>query len=482
LFGILELCVAGVLLILCVQLPGSGEIRSGFGHAEDISARAGKQVRLFRQQVSELRRPELQHLSRQFQNETRTVTAQLRGQSVDYDTLRTMRDSFGDVAEGLDMLAGTLDAGQLDQVGKSLGETATFLDEKVVPTSERTGTQLDDLSTSLRADAERLGRLTRNASVDAKSAREIHDSLGRFSAGLDRMQTSLTRDRLDRMRVEFTNLEESLKGGAKQIETVADYGYPTMTFDGLFPRMEKKSFWPEGKQIAASMRRAAGSARLASDEVQRMSGNLPEVRASLQESRKVVDTTRTALAKALDQDIMQELPASLARLAQEMPRVSANLGRVLRDTRHLKELARMLRRAEKGFDVAVERWPEFQRMLARSADLMKAARRQLDYTLEHRQEYESALRQTISVADTFGSMLPEWIDHLDHQLAEQERGLDNLSASIDSFHEAVPGYAQTAENFMGTLRWLLVLVAVVVGLHGGTLMGHGMRRPVASAS
>jgi hypothetical protein len=241
--------------------------------------------------------------------------------------------------------------------------------------------------------------------------------------------------------------------------------------------MERKSFWPEGKGIAASMRRAARGARVAGAEVQRMSGDLPNVRKSLKESREVVEATRTALSTALERDnpVVQELPANLARLAEEMPRVSASLGRVLRDTRHLKELAQVLRRAEKGFDIASERWPELQRMLSRSAEFLKAARRQLDHTLEHRHEYEAALRQTISLAETFGSMLPVWIDHLDRQLAEQERGLDELGASIDGFNAALPGYARAAENFAGTLRWLIVLIAAVVTLHGGALVLQGVR-------
>ena len=146
LVGALELCVAGALVMLCFQVPGPRDVRAGFGHAEEISGKAGTQVHLFRNQVSELRRPELRELSRQLQAETSSVTAQIRNQSLDYDTIRTMRDSLGDVADGLDLLARSIDADQLDQVGKGLGETAAFLDDKVVPTSEKTGAQLDELA------------------------------------------------------------------------------------------------------------------------------------------------------------------------------------------------------------------------------------------------------------------------------------------------------------------------------------------------
>ena len=49
-------------------------------------------MRLFRQQVHDLRRPELQDLGKQLQAETKTVTAALKAQSVDFDRLHTVPD------------------------------------------------------------------------------------------------------------------------------------------------------------------------------------------------------------------------------------------------------------------------------------------------------------------------------------------------------------------------------------------------------
>jgi len=45
----------------------------------------------------------MQDLASRLQTQTRVVTANLRSQSVDFDTIRTMRDALGDVAKGLDL-------------------------------------------------------------------------------------------------------------------------------------------------------------------------------------------------------------------------------------------------------------------------------------------------------------------------------------------------------------------------------------------
>src|SRR5690242_28419 len=78
--AVIEFVVAGALISLAWQLPSSASIQQGFHRAEGISGRAGTQVRLFRNQVRELRRPELNDLSRRLQREARTLTRQVNAQ------------------------------------------------------------------------------------------------------------------------------------------------------------------------------------------------------------------------------------------------------------------------------------------------------------------------------------------------------------------------------------------------------------------
>ena len=94
------------------------------------------------------------------------------------------------------------------------------------------------------------------------------------------------------------------------------------------------------------------------------------------------------------------------------------------------------------------RWPDLQKMLSRSAVLLRSTRRQLEHTLEHRDEYDASLKQSVALAESFGALLPLFTDHLAGQLAEQEEALDQLGRSIDDFGASMPVYARTAAELL----------------------------------
>src|SRR5436309_1422613 len=61
--GLLEFGVAALLAILGTQLPSSAEVDQSFDNAERVTRRAGSQVQLSRQQIHDLRGPELRELA-----------------------------------------------------------------------------------------------------------------------------------------------------------------------------------------------------------------------------------------------------------------------------------------------------------------------------------------------------------------------------------------------------------------------------------
>ena len=473
--GLLEFAVAAVLVGFGWQLPSAAEVGDSFGKAERATRSTGSQVRLVRRQIHDLRRPEMHDLAVKLQKQTRTVTAALRNQRIDYEAVGITRDTLGDVAAGLDGLAHALDPEAVGKLGEGLGAAAAYLDEKVAPSAEQAARTLEESTRSLRADAQRLSKLLREAPPDLKAAREIHDGMVSFSKGLDQMSASLNVQRLDTIREGFKGLETALTTGAEQVERLARYSYPVVTFQGLKPHVEQRPFWPEGSTIAEGMRQAAAGVKEAARETDRLAADLPRLRASLDASRKVADKTREALAVALAQQdqlepLLRSVPEHAAHLAEELPRLGADLARILRDTARLKEVAEALRQAQKGLDSAVARWPELRQTLTRSAALLKMTQRQLDQALEHREEYEAALQQTVVLAEAFAEMLPWFTENLDRQLAQQEATLDDLGRSIDEVGDTLPVYAQTASRLTGTARLLLGLVAAIVGLHGGYLI------------
>ncbi len=473
--GFLELAVAVVLGVFACQLPPSSEIDQSFGRAGRVTEHAADHVRLLRRQVHDLRRPELRELACQLQAQSEIVTSSLKSQRLDAEQMKTVSGALGDVARGLDGFAETLDAGSLGKIGDGLGATAGYLDEQVAPAAARAAEHLDQSTEGLREDAKRLGELLRQAPPDLKAAREIHDGLHRFAEGLDRVDALLDVKRAETMREGFKGLETSLSTGAQQVERLSGYHYPVVTFRGVKPQVEDRKFWPQGDEIAEGMRKAAAGAAAADEQMTALATDLPKLRASLDESRKVARRTREALGLALGQQdkleaLLKNVPEHTARLAEELPKLSADLGRVLRDTAKLKEVATALRQAQKGVEAAVARWPELRTALGRSATLLRTMREQLDGALEHRDEYEAALRQTVVLAETFARVLPLFVDNLDRQLREQEQGLDDLGKGIDEVGEALPAYERAANGLVRTARLLAWLVAAIVALHGASLL------------
>lgn len=479
-FGLLELGVTGLLAGLAYRLPPANQVEQSFAQAELVTYRAGNQVQLFRQQVHSLHRPELTELAERLREQTDTITSLLRKQSIDYEAVSLVRDALGDVAGGLDSMAETLNPATLGQLGTGLGETAKFLDERVVPSAKVAADRLDELSGALEEDAKRLGALVRDFPLDLTAAREVHDSLTRFNEGLGKVRGLLEPQRFDKMRAGFTGLEDSLTTGAEQVERLAAYTYPVVTFNGPRPAVERRPFWPEGGRIADGMRKAAAGATAASKELDLLADSLPQLRGSLAESEKMIDRTRLTLGNALKQQdklepLLKEMPAHVARLAEGLPKLSSDLSRILRDTKHLQEAATALRRTQKGIETTLARWPEVQKMLSRSAVLLRSTRKQLEHTLEHRDEYDASLKQSVALAESFAAMLPLFTDHLAGQLAEQEEGLDHLGRSIDDFGSSIPAYARTATDLLLAGRLLLWVVAGLVGLHGLVLAATAIR-------
>jgi len=469
--GFMELVVGILLVDLGRQVPSKSEVEQSFHSAQRVTEHAGDQVRLLHRQVATFQQMELQQLSEHLQQQTHTLTATLRSQSVDFDTVCTLRDALGEAAAGLNGLADTLDPDAIGKLSTGLRDTASFLDEKVIPSAEKAANHFDESTAALRDDARRLCALLTNSPPDLKALREVYDSMGRFQAGLDKMSGSLKMQRLDAVRDGIHGLERSLSAGAEEVERLSKYSSPVVVSTGMRPDVQQRPFWPEGSKIAKGMRKASAGAAAAGKEMDGMAADLPRIRESVVESCKMVGKVREALGLALQHEdkvgpLLKEVPIHASRLVEELPKLGLDLSRILRETQRLKEVVAALREAQKGIDAAVGRWPQIRITLQRLASGLRAARNQLNKATEHRQEYETAMKQTVQLADTFASMLPLISDQLDGRLEEEDQTLTDLGDSLDQVREAIPAYSQTATRLLHTGRILAWLVAGIVGLHG----------------
>jgi uncharacterized phage infection (PIP) family protein YhgE len=486
--GVLEVLVGVVLLSFAWQLPGPEEVHDGVGRVSRVTEETSGQVGRLREQLHTLRanRPQLQEAAQKLQNQTKDVAERLRKEKVDYGTVHTISDALGDTAKGLDGLSDALDPKGVRRLGAGLGATADYMDQKVAPAAARAADHLDQSTEALRADARRLSKLLRDAPLDLTAARQIHDSLGKFDEGLERLDARLKPDGVATMRDGFKGMEDALDASAGQVERMAGYTYPVVKMNGLKPAVEQRRFWPEGMEIADDLRKAAKGAAAAAEELDGLGGDLPKLRQSLAESRKVAAATRAALGLALAQQdqvdgLLRTVPENAARLADELPLLGDDLSRVLRETRRLKEVAGLLRDAQKGVDRATERWPDLRHNLAQSATLLRTAQQQLQQVVDHRADYDAALAQTADLAQLYSAALPLMTEQLESQLQEQEDSLQGLQDSIDQTSAVLPEWDRTASRVLQTTRLLLCLVAAIAGLHGGYLTLNAWPRRRATA-
>lgn len=479
--GTLELVVAVVLIYLAVSLPSSAEVGRGFDRVEDTSRKASKQVTATRRQVTEVRRPEVQQLAERLRKQTDIVTKSVKSQHVDFDTVVSLRNSLKDVSAGLDGVAETLDADRVARLGASLGETAKYLDNKLLPATDSSAEQFEKLSKDLSKDAEVLTKLLKEAPPDLKAARDIHDSLARFDDGLDKMMKLIELKRLDAIKNGFSGLEQSLETTAGEVERLAGYKYPSMKVRGFKVEVEEKPFWPNGDKVAEGLRKATEGVRAAQKELDGIAKEMPTIRVALDESRKVVAQTRTTLGKTLAQQdkldpLLRDIPTRTARLAESVPKITGDLAKVLRETKHLRDVSASLKQANLGLTAAVAQWPELRKSLKQTAKVLRTSAEQLDRVVAHRDEYEASVKQSTELAETFALMVPLITDQLDSQLKEQEKTLNDLELSLDEVSDTVPTFKRSALDLLTTGRVLIWLIAAAVGLHGGFLLAENWRK------
>ena len=185
--------------------------------------------------------------------------------------------------------------------------------------------------------------------------------------------------------------------------------------------------------------------------------------------------TQGALALALKQQdkvefLLKDIPERSAKLAEELPKLTADLAHILRETEKLKEVGAMLRQAQKAVNSAVSKWPELKTNLSKASTVLRATQTQVREAVARRQEYEAALAQSIVLADSFSTLLPIYLESLDRQLEQQEIGLDELGHGLDEVSTSIPTYAKATNGLVQTGRLLVWLVAGIVLLHAGYLL------------
>jgi hypothetical protein len=189
---VLEVGIAGLLLRLAAQLPERSSVEKTFAKAQDVTEHAGQGVQRIRNQMSLLRRPELEKMALDLQEQMKKVTPLLRDRRLDFNIIAAMRDGIGGISEGL-MLARTLDAAYLDQLGDALGTKADFLENELLPAVEAANKQFDKSAAGLAKNAEAAASLLQEL-ADEAAVQKKNGELGKALKELPKQAAELAKD------------------------------------------------------------------------------------------------------------------------------------------------------------------------------------------------------------------------------------------------------------------------------------------------
>ncbi len=478
LVGVVELAIAGCLLLLNSQLPSSNDVGRHIDQVKKISVSAERKVDALRGQVADFRGPKLHDTTQRMSQHTLTLSQLLQRQSLDFQAIATLQQSLDAVIAGLDAWSNSLDAERMQQLSQSLRTTADFFDGQIVPESQKAAQGLEEAIALMQDDARRFAELLRQAPPSFKSLEAIHDTLASVDQAATRISNALPAERLDQIRDGFQGMETALTTTADQVDRLTNYSYPVMKFDSLrSPRVEMKPFWPEGEKIAAGLRQATRGVQAANKEMDMLRKELPAIRETIRQNQKGLSGIREALSEALKakptaERLLSVLPDHAAKLADRLPVAGGSLAKALRQTQRLTEVAAALRKAADTLDRTLATWPQVQTSLKKSSDLLRLTRTQLDRVILDRPLYEKALQQSSELAQSFAQLMPVFSDQIDTRLAEQEYALKSMKEGLSEFHASLPTLEQNTNHLLGTIRWLFALVALLIAGHGIWMLGH----------
>ena len=81
------------------------------------------------------------------------------------------------------------------------------------------------------------------------------------------------------------------------------------------------------------------------------------------------------------------------------------------------------------------------------------------------------------MARSLADLLPAFTDQLDSRLAQQEASLEQMETGLAEVNQSLPTVESKSVELVWTVKLLLYLVAVLVGLHAGYVLLEPLRGP-----
>lgn len=212
---------------------------------------------------------------------------------------------------------------------------------------------------------------------------------------------------------------------------------------------------PAADDVAHGFHSAERVTRRAADQVLILRRQVEELRRPelMQLAERLQSQTRTVAGtiknKQINFDTVEAMRDALGEIADTLDSLTRNVAPAAKDG---------------GMS------PELRATLARSAGVLRTSSKQLSKALEHRDDYEETMRQSVALAELFASTLPLLTEQLDGRLAEEEHALNELAGSLEEVRACLPVYATTSVHVMQSGRLLAWLGASLAALHAGYLI------------
>lgn len=444
-----EFGLAVALAAFAWSLPGSTDVKLVAQRAEAGTGAAVKQVQELQKTISDLRRPELLRVIDQLEQHTTTVATMLKGQSIDFATLKVVHDSLGDFAKGLDVLAKTIEKDRVQTLADGLGHTADFLDATLAPGAEQAARDIETATVLLQKNGKALQEFMAKAPLDLEAVQKFREALKNYSSTIIRIEGNLRTWKIDK-------IVDGVQGATGTVETLAK------TADTFFL-----------KEKAQELRDAAeGLKSIEAIVVQLDKEVMPDVQRSLADTRKILDGIGQTLDVALKQQakiepVVKELPNQIGQMAEKLPQIGMDLAKVLRETGRIKGTAQALRQAQQQVNTVVTNWPQIQGSLGRTSDLLRASQKQMAVAIKNQPTYEVAVKETASLTDAFAAMLPVFKSQLNVRLDEEDRLLGEIESACTDAKAAIPaieGQVSTSLQFARLVFWFGALIPLAYAL------------------
>ncbi len=487
--GLLELSTAAVLVALIFVLPSDDAVIRGFRQAEQITTAGKQQVGLLQSQTADLSRPQVHRDLLAVAGQTRQVSQLLQNQQVDYQAAAILQEALGEVADGLEELAGELDPRAANRLGQGLGATADFLDQQLAPAAQQAARAIEQATDELSSSAEQLRAVASSGPLSLEPVQRIHESLKTFDQGLDRLGAALEPEFAARLSSATDDLKSVVNEGARLARKASGYTYPTnfrLERKGRLgipsPTWERASFWPEGRQVARHLEGVGESMAEAGKRFEQLGKDLPAIRRAVLASRAVVAETRGGLAQALEhretlEPVLKSLPQQASQLATKLPQVGGDLANLLRATHQLQGVAEALRTSQQRLEASTRRWPSLQRTMVNSASVLRSLQNQLKMALHDQDELQAAQQEASRLAEAFSQTLTALSADLSTRLQEQDQALAHLEQGFHQAEQTLPNYGRSLALAASLGRWLAGLVAGIALLHGSLLISEPFRKP-----